>query len=138
MARGVNKVIAIGNLGADPEVKYIATGQAVANFSLGVTEKWKDKASGEMKESTEWMRCECWGKQAEIAEQYLRKGALLYIEGSMRTDSWESDGVKKYMTKVRVNSFQMLGARGSAGEGQDRKPQVKVDDGQPFDDDIPF
>lgn len=138
MARGVNKVIAIGNLGQDPDTRYIPSGTAVTNFSIACNESWTDKQTGEKKERTEWINCECWGKVAEIAAEYLRKGSQVYVEGSLKTDSWEDDqGNKKYRTKVRVDQMQMLGSRGEGG-GQSRPAPAPPKQQEEFDDDIPF
>ena len=146
MARGVNKVIAIGNLGQDPETRYLPSGAAVSNFSIAVSETWKDKQTGEQKERTEWINVETWGRLAEVCAEYLRKGSQVYIEGKLQTDSWDDKdtGQKKYRTKVRADNIQMLGGRGNRNErASDRQDQ----DGQPprgstqeqeFDDDIPF
>mgnify|MGYP001824976582 CR=1 FL=1 len=137
MARGVNKVIAVGNLGADPETKYMPSGVACSTFSVAVSEKWTDKQTGEQKERTEWIRAETWGKLAEIVAEYLRKGSQVYIEGSLRTDSWEDEaGNKKYMTKVRVDQMQMLGGKGDGGQRQPAPQSPPQQD--EFDDDIPF
>jgi single-strand DNA-binding protein len=137
MARGVNKVIAVGNLGADPETKYMPSGVACSTFSVAVSEKWTDKQSGEVKERTEWIRAETWGKLAEIVAEYLRKGSQVYVEGSLRTDSWEDEaGNKKYMTKVRVDNLQMLGGKGDSGQRQPAPQSPPQQD--EFDDDIPF
>jgi single-strand DNA-binding protein len=137
MARGVNKVIAVGNLGADPETKYMPSGVACSTFSVAVSETWKDKQTGEQKDRTEWIRAETWGKLAEIVAEYLRKGSQVYIEGSLRTDSWEDEaGNKKYMTKVRVDNLQMLGGKGDGGQRQPAPQSPPPQD--EFDDDIPF
>lgn len=138
MARGINKVIAVGNLGQDPDTRYMPSGAACTQFSVAVNESWKDKQTGEQKERTEWINCECWGRLAEIAAEYLRKGSQVYIEGSLKTDSWEDEqGNKKYKTKVTVREMQMLGSRGEGGQRpqQRREPPPPQDD---FDDDIPF
>ncbi len=136
MARGLNKVIAIGNLGADPETRYVPSGAAVTNFSIAVSESWKDKQTGEQQERTEWIRCEVWGKAAEACAEYLEKGSQVYVEGKMRTDSWEDKdtGQKRYATKVRVDNVQFLGSpRGGS------RPAPAAPPPQPeFDDDIPF
>ena len=138
MSRGVNKVIAIGYLGGDPESRYVPSGACVANFSMGVTESWKDKQTGETKEATEWINCEVWGKLAEICVQYLHKGSQAYIEGRFKTDKWEDKdtGAKRSRTKVRVDQVQFLGSK----DGASRAPAP--DRTQPpepeFDDDIPF
>lgn len=114
---GVNKVILIGNLGADPEVKYTPDGAPVANFNMATSESWTNK-SGERQERTEWHRIVMWRKLAEIAGQYLRKGSKIYVEGKLKTRSWEDQsGQKRYMTEVEVNDMQMLDSRGDAGGG---------------------
>ncbi|PPI88584.1 ssDNA-binding protein [Candidatus Pantoea edessiphila] len=115
MARGINKVILIGNLGQDPEVRYMTNGSAVANFTLATSENWRDKNTGENKESTEWHRVVIFGKLAEIANEYLRKGSQVYIEGQLRTRKWQDqNGQERYTTEVVVNvggNMQMLGNR---------------------------
>ena len=114
---GVNKVFLIGNLGRDPEVRYTQTGTAVANFTLATTDKWRDQASGEPKERTEWHRVVVWGKQAEIAGEWLRKGRQVYVEGSLQTREWtDRDGNKRYTTEIRTQNFQMLGNRGDRND----------------------
>ena len=118
MARGVNKVILIGNLGSDPEVKYTPDGVPVANFSLATSESWNDRNTGEHQERTEWHRLVLWRKLAEIAGQYLKKGARIYVEGKLQTRSWEDQsGQKRYMTEVVVNDMQshLLDSRGEGG-----------------------
>ena len=113
---GVNKVILIGNLGSDPEVKYTPSGVPVANFSLATTESWSDKTSGERQERTEWHRLVLWRRLAEIAGQYLKKGSKLYVEGKLQTRSWDDqNGQKRYTTEVVVNDMQMLDSRGDSG-----------------------
>lgn len=118
-SRGVNKVILVGNLGQDPEVRYMPNGGAVANITLATSESWRDKATGEMKEQTEWHRVVLFGKLAEVAGEYLRKGSQVYIEGALRTRKWtDQSGVEKYTTEVVVNvggTMQMLGGRQSGG-----------------------
>lgn len=140
--RGVNKFYGIGNLGQDPDVRYIPSGTAVAAFSVAINESWTDKSTGESKESTEWVSCECWGKLAEIAGQYLRKGSKVFVEGKLQTDKWDKDGVTHYKTKVRLDTFQMLDSKSQDG-GQQRAPQQRPAAPQQttapeFDDDIPF
>jgi len=116
---GVNKVILVGNLGRDPEVRYTQTGIAVANFTLATSERWKDAATGENKEKTEWHRVVVWGKQAEIANEYLHKGKQVYVEGSLQTREWtDREGNKRYTTEVKAQRFQMLGGRSSEGPRQ--------------------
>ena len=110
---GVNKVILVGNLGRDPEVRYTSDGKPVANFTMATTERWSDPSSGERKEKTEWHRIVVWGKQAEIAGEFLRKGRQVYVEGSLQTREWtDRDGNKRQTTEVRAQRFQMLGRRG--------------------------
>ena len=120
---GINKVILVGNLGQDPEIRYTADGRAIANFSIATSETWKDKNTGERKEKTEWIRVVVFGKLAEICGEYLAKGKQVYIEGKLQTRSWEQDGEKKYMTEVVVDQrgvMQMLGSR--EGSGQPSRP----------------
>ena len=149
MARGLNKVMAIGNLGADPEIRYIPSGAAVTQFNIAVTESWVDKQTGEVNERTEWMSIETWGKLAEVCEEYLSKGSQCFIEGKLQTESWDdkTTGEKKYRTKIRADNVQFLGGKGDAPQ-RDRKPQQgnrqsqNPDDAskkqEDFDDDIPF
>ena len=115
MARGINKVILIGNLGRDPETRYAQNGSAVTNFSVATTENWRDRATGEQQERTEWHNVVCFQRLAEIAGEYLRKGSKVYIEGSLRTTSWEQDGQKRYRTEVMARDLQMLDSRGGGG-----------------------
>ena len=151
MARGINKAIIVGNLGRDPEVRYTANGSAVANVTVATSESWKDKQSGERQERTEWHRVVFFGRLAEIAEEYLKKGSQVYIEGKLRTRKWQDrDGNDRWTTEIIADEMQMLGSRGGAGgsgggsapmsSGQDSgppgaPPQTAPDD---FDDDIPF
>jgi len=119
----VNKVIIVGNLGKDPEMRSFPSGDQVANVTIATTDKWKDKQSGEMKEATEWHRVVFNGRLAEIVGQYLRKGSQVYVEGSLRTRKWtDQSGVEKYTTEIRADQMQMLGSRqgmGGPGAGQD-------------------
>ena len=116
MARGVNKVIIVGNLGQDPETKAMPSGMTVANLRIATSESWKDKTSGEMKEQTEWHSVAMFGRLAEIAGEYLRKGSQVYIEGRLRTRKWQDkSGNDRYTTEIVANEMQMLGARGGAG-----------------------
>ena len=119
MARGVNKAIIVGNLGRDPEVRYTANGSAVANVTVATSESWKDKQSGERQERTEWHRVVFFGRLAEIAEEYLKKGSQVYIEGSIRTQKWQDkeSGQDRYTTEIVARDMQMLGSRG--GEASD-------------------
>lgn len=129
----INKVILIGNLGKDPEVKHLDGGSAVANFSIATSERYTNK-KGEKVAETEWHNLELWGKQAEIAEKYLTKGSKIYVEGKLKTDSYEKDGVTQYRTKVRVLTFTMLDSKGSTGAGE-KSTAATSDEG---DDDLPF
>ncbi len=152
MARGINKVILVGNLGADPETRYTASGAAVTNISLATSESWRDKQTGETQERTEWHRVVFFNRLAEIAGEYLRKGRQVYIEGSIRTRKWQDQsGQDRYTTEVVASEMQMLGGRdGDAAGGmpsnqgfrenkpkQQEKPATVADDGF-VDDDIPF
>ena len=122
MARGINKVILIGNVGGDPETRYLPNGNAVTNLTLATSDSWRDKQTGQMQERTEWHRISFFGKIAEIAGQYLRKGSKVYIEGRLQTREWEKDGVKRYTTEIIVDmggSMQMLDSRGD-NEGGNR------------------
>ena len=131
MARGVNKVILVGNLGADPETRYTAGGAAITNIRIATSESWRDKQSGETQERTEWHRVVFFSRLAEIAGEYLRKGSQVYIEGSLRTNKWQGqDGQDRYTTEIIASEMQMLGARGGeasarpAGGGfRDNKPE---------------
>jgi len=155
----VNKVIIVGNLGRDPEMRAFPSGDQVANVTIATTDKWKDKQTGELKEATEWHRVVFNGRLAEIVGEYLRKGSQVYVEGSLRTRKWtDKDGIEKYTTEIRADQMQMLGSRhgmgGPSGDdegGQRRaapaarqtpvaakpasKPSTGFDD---MDDDIPF
>jgi single-strand DNA-binding protein len=146
MARGINKVILVGNLGADPETRYMPSGSAVTNLSIATSETWKDKQTGEQKERTEWHKVAMFNRLAEIAAEYLRKGSQVYIEGKLRTRKWQDrDGNDRWTTEIIADEMQMLGGRGGGGGGsmpmsQDSgpsspPPQAGPDD---FDDDIPF
>ena len=119
MARGVNKAIIVGNLGRDPEVRYTANGSAVANVTVATSESWKDKQSGERQERTEWHRVVFFGRLAEIAEEYLKKGSQVYIEGSIRTQKWQDkeSGQDRYTTEIVARDMQMLGSRGGEASG---------------------
>jgi single-strand DNA-binding protein len=138
----VNKVILVGNLGRDPEVRSTPSGQSVANFTLATSRKWNDR-DGNRQEQTEWHRIVCWGRQAEIAGQYLTKGKQIYVEGRLQTRSWDDkqSGEKRYTTEVICDNFQMLGRRDDAGGyGQGAPAESAVADGPTDspDDDIPF
>jgi len=147
MARGINKVILIGNLGKDPEVRYMPNGGAVCNIALATSETWKDKTTGEPKEKTEWHRVVLFNKLGEIAGEYLRKGSKAYIEGTLRTRKWQgNDGQDRYTTEIVASDMQMLDSRppstgGNTNRGPDTPPsQAPAGDDQSggFDDDIPF
>jgi single-strand DNA-binding protein len=142
---GVNKVLLIGNLGRDPEMRYTTGGIAVANFTVATTERWTDQGSGERKEKTEWHRIVVFGKQAEIAGEYLRKGRQVYIEGSLQTREWtDREGAKRYTTEVKAQRFQMLGRPGDApaatppAADPDAKAAVAEPEPGYAEDDIPF
>lgn len=156
MARGINKVIVVGNVGADPETRYMPSGSAVTNLTVATNESWKDKQTGEKKERTEWHRVAMFNRLAEIAAEYLRKGSQVYIEGKLRTRKWQDkDGQDRYTTEIIADEMQMLGGRGGSGGdfggggqggnqggsrggnqgGGNAPPQPGPDD---FDDDIPF
>lgn len=118
MARGINKVILIGNLGQDPDVRYTAGGTAVANLRIATSESWRDKQTGEQRENTEWHTVVLFGKTAEIASQYLKKGRQVYIEGRLQTRKWQDkEGNERYSTEVVANDMQMLGGAGGGGGG---------------------
>ena len=152
----VNKVILVGNLGADPETRYMPNGDAVANIRMATTESWKDKATGERREITEWHRVVFYRRLAEIVGQYLKKGSAVYIEGRIRTRKWtDKEGQERYTTEIEASEMQMLGGRGapaaSGGEAEyggsmpspaassgGRAPAKKMPDFHDMDDDIPF
>ena len=147
MARGINKVILIGNLGSDPEVKYMPSGEAVANISLATSESWKDKNTGEQVERTEWHRVVLFRRLAEIAGEYLKKGSKVYIEGRLQTRKWKGqDGQDRYTTEIVANDLQMLDSRGGGAGNFNQQPANSNAQPQPaaagsfddFDDDIPF
>ena len=148
----VNKVILVGNLGADPETRYMPSGDAITNVRIATTDRWKDKASGEMKEATEWHRVAFFGRLAEIAGQYLKKGSQVYVEGRIRTRKWQDkDGQDRYSTEIVADAMQLLGRREGMGEAPPprepadtatavakpvaKKPATSIAD---MDDDIPF
>jgi single-strand DNA-binding protein len=159
MARGINKVILIGNLGADPETRAMPSGTTVANLRVATSESWRDKQTGEQQERTEWHRVALFGRLAEIAGEYLRKGSQVYIEGSLRTRKWQDkQGNERYSTEIVGNELQMLGGRGGGGgaagagaeaggrsSGAGGGPSYAEESGggsssrsEEFDDDIPF
>ena len=155
MARGINKVILVGNLGADPETRYMPSGKPVTNIRIATSESWTDKQSGDKQERTEWHRVVLFEKLAEISAEYLRKGSQVYIEGSLRTRKWQDkEGKDQYSTEIVARDMQMLGGRGGAAGGgmgggsepraerrpmggESRAPAPVADEGG-FDDDIPF
>jgi single-strand DNA-binding protein len=116
-SRGINKVILVGNVGQDPETRYLPNGGAVTNLSIATSETWKDKNSGENQERTEWHRVVFYQRLAEIVAEYVRKGSKLYVEGRLQTRSWEQDGVKRYATEIIANEMQMLDSRGGSEGG---------------------
>jgi single-strand DNA-binding protein len=123
MARGINKVILVGNLGADPETRYTASGSAITNIRIATSESWRDKQTGENQERTEWHRVVFFNRLAEIAGEYLRKGSQVYVEGSLRTRKWQGqDGQDRYTTEVVANEMQMLGARGGDSAPRQQAP----------------
>lgn len=152
----VNKVILVGNLGKDPEVRYLPSGEAVANITLATTDTWKDKASGDKKEATEWHRVAFFGRLAEIVGQYLKKGRQVYVEGSLRTRKWtDKEGQERYTTEIVASEMKMLGTREGMGDSGPResggqsssapsrpapKPAAAPSGGgfNDFEDDIPF
>ena len=155
MARGINKVILVGNLGADPETRYMPSGGAVTNIRLATSDSWKDKQSGEQQERTEWHRVVFFNRLAEVAAEYLRKGSQVYVEGRIRTNKWQGqDGQDRYTTEIVANEMQMLGSRGggfqsgggssdsgAAGSSRESNPAAAVGSSggvDDFDDDIPF
>jgi single-strand DNA-binding protein len=149
MARGINKVIVVGNLGQDPDTRYMPSGSAVTNITVATNESWKDKQTGEQKDRTEWHKVAMFGRLAEIAAEYLRKGSQVYIEGKLRTRKWQDkDGNDRYTTEIVADEMQMLGGRGGAGGSapmrDERPPQGAPSSPPPqgssddFDDDIPF
>jgi single-strand DNA-binding protein len=160
-SRGINKVILVGNVGADPETRYMPNGNAVTNITVATSENWKDKNTGEQQERTEWHRVTFYQRLAEIVAEYVRKGSKLYVEGRLQTRSWEQDGIKRYATDIIANEMQMLDSRGSGGGGgggggyqqgqpaqqsQQQPPSKAPTEGKQqapadmdsFDDDIPF
>jgi single-strand DNA-binding protein len=152
MARGINKVILVGNLGADPDTRYMPSGKAVTNIRIATSEAWKDRQTGDQQERTEWHSVVMFDKLGEIAAEYLRKGSQVYIEGSLRTRKWQDkEGKDRYTTEIVARDMQMLGGRAGAGGGEGRPaaarsaapaedrsaPPPAADVGE-FDDDIPF
>lgn len=150
MARGINKVIIVGNLGADPEVRYMPSGGAVTNVTIATSESWKDKQTGEQQDRTEWHRVVFFNRLAEIAGEYLRKGSKVYVEGSLRTRKWQDQaGVERYTTEIVAAEMQMLDGKGGSEGGAPRAQssarsqapahsEAPAQVSQDFDDDIPF
>lgn len=142
MSRGINKVILVGNLGADPEVRYMPSGGAVSNIRIATSESWKDKQSGEQTERTEWHNVVFFNRLAEIVSEYLRKGSQVYVEGRLRTRKWQDrDGNDRYTTEIVADEMQMLGGRGGAAMAADpagRKAAAPQPAAEFEDDDIPF
>lgn len=142
MARGINKVILVGHLGSDPETRYMPSGGAVTNLRIATSESWRDKTSGEQQERTEWHNVAMFGRLAEVAAEYLRKGSQVYVEGRLRTRKWQDrDGNDRWTTEIVANDMQMLGGRSSGGGGAPAQSQAAADvpPGPPeLDDDIPF
>jgi single-strand DNA-binding protein len=153
MARGINKVILVGNLGADPDTRYMPSGKAVTNIRIATSESWKDKQTGDQQERTEWHSVVLYDKLGEISAEYLRKGSQVYIEGALRTRKWQDkEGKDRYTTEIIAREMQMLGGRGGGGGGgaesraPSRSPAAGEERGQSapppaeegFDDDIPF
>jgi single-strand DNA-binding protein len=138
----INKVILVGNLGRDPEIRYTQNGMAVANFTVATSERWKDKNTGEMQENTEWHRIVAWGRLGEICGEYLSKGRQVYIEGRLQTRSWEQDGVTRYTTEIVAREMKMLGSREGGERPAAAPPAPPEYAGPPLpeegDDDIPF
>ncbi|MBJ89048.1 MAG: single-stranded DNA-binding protein [Woeseia sp.] len=145
MARGVNKVIIVGNLGNDPDTRAMPSGSSVTNLSVATSESWKDKQTGEQKDRTEWHRVAMFGRLAEIAAEYLRKGSQVYIEGRLRTRKWQDQsGNDRYSTEIVADEMQMLGGRSGSGAPAGQTPSAPQHQSPPqgdsddFDDDIPF
>lgn len=147
MARGVNKVTLIGNLGNDPELRSTQSGSAVANITLATSESWRDKETQETKERVEWHRVIFFGRLAEVVNEYLRKGSQVYVEGRIQTRKWQDkDGNDRYTTEIVANEMQMLGSRGSNSESPTNQQSTSTSQpasqsaivNEPFDDDIPF
>ncbi|OGT68921.1 MAG: single-stranded DNA-binding protein [Gammaproteobacteria bacterium RIFCSPHIGHO2_12_FULL_45_9] len=141
MARGINKVILVGNLGNDPEVRYATQGSAIANASIATSASWRDKQTGEMQERTEWHRVVFFNRLAEIVRDYVKKGAKVYIEGSLRTRKWQDkNGQERYTTEIVANEMQMLDGRGATSDMPPHAQEATqaLPDDVTFDDEIPF
>ncbi len=139
-SRGVNKVIIVGNLGKDPEIRYMPSGGAAANITIATSESWKDKTSGEQKDRTEWHRVVFFGKLAEIVGEYLKKGSQVYVEGSLRTNKWQDkSGNDRYTTEIIAKEMQMLGGKSDKPDSiAAQRPAQSASVPNEFDDDIPF
>ncbi len=147
MARGINKVILVGNLGNDPDIRYTAGGAAVANISLATTDSWRDKESGEQQDRTEWHRIVFFGRLAEVVGEYLKKGSQVYVEGRLQTRKWQDkSGNDRYTTEIVANEMQMLGGRGGGSMPANDQSSAPMSESAPaaasdndfVDDDIPF
>ena len=143
MARGINKVILVGNLGRDPETRYLPSGGAVTNVSLATSRSWKDRDSGEQKEKTEWHRIVFFNRLAEIAGEYLKRGSKVYVEGELRTREWEKEGQKHFTTEIVGNEMQMLDSKGGSSDYETSNsssgtPPTSLSSSEMLDDDIPF
>lgn len=144
MARGVNKVILVGHLGKDIEKRFMPNGNPVANTSLATSEQWKDKTTGEKQEKTEWHNLVFFGKLADVADQYLKKGSLIYVEGKLTTDKWQDkEGKDRFTTKIHVNELQMLGGKQDGGANNERgeertQAQASRQSTDEFNDDLNF
>ena len=143
MARGINKVILVGNLGRDPETRYLPSGGAVTNVSLATSRSWKDRDSGEQKEKTEWHRIVFFNRLAEIAGEYLKRGSKVYVEGELRTREWEKEGQKHFTTEIVGNEMQMLDSKGGSSDYETSNSSSgatpsSLSSSEMIDDDIPF
>lgn len=143
MARGINKVILVGNLGRDPETRYLPSGGAVTNVSLATSRSWKDRDSGEQKEKTEWHRIVFFNRLGEIAGEYLKRGSKVYVEGELRTREWEKEGQKHFTTEIVANEMQMLDSKGGnsdyeANNNNSNGASSSLSSSDMVDDDIPF
>ncbi|KGP62808.1 single-stranded DNA-binding protein [Legionella norrlandica] len=127
MARGINKVILVGNVGSDPDIRYLPNGNAVTTLSVATSETWKDKTTGEKQDRTEWHRVVCFNRLGEIAGEYIRKGSKLYVEGSLRTRKWQDQqGQDRYTTEIIASDIQMLDSKGSSVTGYEDIPQIQT------------
>lgn len=149
-SRGINKVILVGNLGADPEIRYTQSNTAITNLSIATSETWKDKQTGEAREQTEWHRCVAYRRLAEISGEYLKKGSKVYVEGRLQTRKWtDQNNIERYTTEIIINDLQMLDGKPQGNQQQQRPQQSQQHPAQPsqsqgggnqpnFDDDVPF